>query len=986
MPSGRRYLWFALLAAALVFLTSCGSTDPAVKVKDGTLNIVLDGASSAKVLVQSAGGSVFNGVIEGTQALELAPGTYRVDGMPKAGMLDPTNIEVQVVANQETKAILQYQAIPVEPEPDPDPDPDPEPDPKAVVTRLELLSVLDGAGMALPSNKENNFSKDVWLYAAQTEQPVCITVRATDASGAPVADTLLDVQVADAYQEAFNRISVIRGCATFSAKSASAQLSMAGFSDSVMTDANGEATFTLYATSGPTGELDADDIAKIVVAVSNEDGSSVLHEFKIWFANITHLYYSFDGGKKQPTGQRVGASFEKTNIWDANDRKEGGADNSFDILSSVYQKQPADRVDLELLGYFRYDIVSEKDKNGADADVAHLEYCDPSGGDSCYSYDGFASLVPNDDIWLEDLPISATVCATLVVEVQYGSYWYEFDLKSYCVTKTWVGSYLDITKQVDHHVLTWYGDNDDADGDGYIEYTLDPANAVPAGSVFTATFSITATNNGTFPVYDVTITDGLPAELGVLEETLKPAGGTYDSLNHAVTWNYQTAGATEPKFKELAPGDSITVTFQVYLRQKPGYCVDEEDLLVSEYYMVGFIFGNANYCYDDPYDVINGAQQLDVTASWFVGAPADEGGTSAVVDFNGYIYEDQVIIWGVRPVFTLDKRLVNTADLPFEVGMDALFDITIVNNHRKIYDWLEALYPDEFDGATRANPYGRDIYLVDDFLFEGLGLDFTSAGPLNVSSPAGSFASHFIGAPSPPPPFPPYLIDFGDKLVIWETAPLMDYRSEASARIVLDNDLPGIHLNLAGFLAGNLNQFDLGDCPVEIFPGPFSVLLDCAYSLVLEPNDPYIELSAFPALNIEGLDLSRQTVVEKDDEFVYVFTIQNGGSGIADGTTLEVQLDNANATLLGAEQYIIDASGGISPPIPGSFGATSASFGPYDHPVGYTSVFVLYAKANKVGTNSATATATWNATKNHTQYPLLPLSVKETVSIKPPTP
>ncbi len=978
MIGGRPSLWLALLAAMLVFLTSCGSNTRVPEL--GTLTIQLAGADSAEVLVQSQSGSVFTGLVTGAHAIELAPGNYRVDGMPQAGRLDPTNTEVQVLAGRETRVVLEYQATPN--------DPDDPVTPSAPVAGLAVLNVKDTLGSELPRHEEENADKDVWLYAAQTEESVCVSVRASDAAGAPVAGALVTVQLSDAFQDASDRIAVIRGCAEMSSGSAMSPQSLGGLMDSVMTGADGAATFTLYATSGYPGGLGEDDVAKIVVSTSNPDGGSVLNEFKIWFANITHLY--FNGS---PSGQRVGGQFEEINLWDSNDRKEGGAQNAFEMLASVYQKQPQDDIDLAALGYLRYDILSETGQDGNDADVAHLENCDPSGGNSCVSYDGSARLVPNAGIWLEDLPISAQVRVTLVVYVQYGNTRYEFELKSVDVRKTWVGSHLAIDKRVDHHVLTWYGDNDDMDEDGYIEYTLDPANAVPADSAFTATFTITATNTGQSPVYDVTITDGLPAELGVLEETLNPSGGTYDSINHAVTWNYQTSGRDNPRFNELAPGESITVSLEVYLRQKPGFCVDEEDLFVSANYMVGFTFGDwfqDSYCYDDPYDVVNGGFQHDVTASWFV----NRGGTSAVVDFHGFIYEDQVIVWGVRPIFTLDKRLVNTVDLPFDIGMDALFDITIVNEHRIIYDELEADYPGEFNGDLRANPYGRSIYLLDGFTE---GLDFTSAGPLTVNG--APYASTFVGDPTPPPPFAPYLLDFSDKLIVWEVAPLMDYRSEASTRIVLDNDLAGVHVNLAAFTTGNLNQLEIGDCG-PYFPNPdvvddflassryagFSGMIDCAFSTVLEPNDPFIELSAFPALNIEGLDLSRQTVVERGDEFIYVFAIQNGGSGAADDTVLEVELDNRNAELRSATQYVLDTSLSIVATIPGSFDDDSASFGPYDHPVGFTAIFVMDAEAKKVGDNSATAVAGWNATRNDTQYGLLPLEVKETVSIKPPTP
>ena len=64
--------------------------------------------------------------------------------------------------------------------------------------------------------------------------------------------------------------------------------------------------------------------------------------------------------------------------------------------------------------------------------------------------------------------------------------------------------------------------------------------------------------------------------------------------------------------------------------------------------------------------------------------------------------------------------------------------------------------------------------------------------------------------------------------------------------------------------------------------------------------------------------------------------------------------------------------------------ADSASFGPYDHPVGATAVFAVYATANRVGNTTATATVDWDADPNDAQYPFLPYSVSETVSIQPP--
>uniref|UniRef100_UPI00301DEB53 hypothetical protein n=1 Tax=Staphylococcus aureus TaxID=1280 RepID=UPI00301DEB53 len=92
-------------------------------------------------------------------------------------------------------------------------------------------------------------------------------------------------------------------------------------------------------------------------------------------------------------------------------------------------------------------------------------------------------------------------------------------------------------KTVDHHVLTWAGPEhhlnvlSDGRPKNRQDYTLDAANdpAVAPGSVFTATYTITITNAGTAPAYNVTLADALPAEIGVLTTTANPAGATYDA-------------------------------------------------------------------------------------------------------------------------------------------------------------------------------------------------------------------------------------------------------------------------------------------------------------------------------------------------------------------------------------------------------------------------------------------------------------------------
>ncbi len=954
-----------LIAFLVAACTSVQTPNPNVN-QDGTLELVLEGAPQADVMVVGASGTVFEGTVSGTMALTLAAGTYQVDGLPAAGMIDPSMVTVNVQPKKSVQALLVYQTAPTPP--------------AMPATSVELTGVRDESG-GLPRKAERNANKDVLIYAAQTEEAVCVSVLATDAEGNPVAGAHVAVNVTD-NGGLENRVAILRGCAL-----SSDSVGTASFRDSIYTDADGVATFTLYATDGSVGAASDGDVAKVVVAVENGDGTTLLHEFKIVFYNMSHLWASFDEGDAEDTGMRLGRDFGTIiNIFDPNDRRydDPMLRNAFRIQSLLYTKQPQERLPVGRVGYVVYELAE------GDADRVHFRGCDENnvaaqtfGPGTCVDSDGVIYVVPNDDVKLEDMPIEVKINATLWVGLRFGNYQYSFPLKDYMVTKRWIGSYLRIDKMVDHHVLTWAGEEGE-------EHTLDPANAVAENSVFTSTVTLKVTNEGQDDVYDITIADQLPAELGIIESSIDPSGGTYDSINHAVTWNWQQNQAQIPAFEVLAPGDSIEVTFQVYVRQKPGFCVDEEDLAASRFYANQWTFANDSRvvgrdgqvyeaCYTDPYEIINGAALHDVTASWFSGAPSGQGGFQAVVDFNGWVYQDQVIIYAVRPYFDIDKVLRNYADLPLEVGMDGVFDIWIKNVDRPIYNGLAAMFPEEFDGTVRDNPYGNQVTVADLFL---IGLDFDNATPLTLSDDDGvqpdqSFAANFVGAP--PAPF----IDLGDKAVVWSTIPLMGGGDEGHATLTLDNNLPGIHINIAALIAYNLNQFDLGDClgdnehrvgiegPIDL-PG-ISIIADCAYTFVLAPTDPWLELSSLGNFEL----FSATETATRGEQFPYIFAVTNAGNGTALGTMMTVELDNDNAT--------IDCGASFSNgPGVASCSASSITFATYDHPAGVQVVFVVVADANKVGNNTATATVDYMASINDTQYPLLPLTLTESVSIKPP--
>ena len=999
-----RFKVLAALIAAAMLVVGCGGRD-APGAGQGSLELVLEGTSEAEVLVADASGeTVFEGAIAGSKVLTVAPGTYGVDGMPRSGMLDPTALSVEVAANRSVRVVLAY--APQQSDP-----------PSRSVAGLELLAVEDELGAALPTGVEVNANKNVLLYAAQTEESVCVTLKAVDDNSHPVAGAHVTVTTAeDSYQD--DRIAIIRGCAVDSSESG--QLTTAAFRDSIYTDAEGNATFTLRAARGVVGAADFGDVAAVTVSAEGAGGSALV-EFKLVPYNLAHLYLNGEA-----TGQRVGAKVKKINIFDANDRAENPDRNVFDIDIDLFTKQPEDSLEVDDIGFICFYLTEGADVvtlDGLDAGTIKAPpgevLNDIAEGEDCYlDEDGSMSLRPNDAISPEDLPIQATVRAVLYTTLELGNTSYYFPLKDVTVTKRYINAVLDIDKKVENHVLTWYGDNFDTDA---IDYTLDPANAVPANSVFTTTVTLSVTNTSPeqeddVTATDVTLEDDLPAELGIIESSLTD-GGTYNSVNHAVTWFVG----------DLAPGETATRSFDVYVRQKPGFCVDDEDLEAAEFYTVGFTFnnedddndngerGDTDTCYDDPYEVINGGQLRDVTAAWFY------QGTQQVVDFDGYANEHAVIIHAVRPLFDIDKELLNPQDQPFDIGMAARFGVTLTNLDRTLddpgYAELAEKYPAEFDGTGRDNPYARDVNLSDIFL---IGLDYTKAKPLTIVDdegvrPDASYSAVFIGSPdNPPPGFEPYLRDFGDKVVAWESVPLMGGGDTGSTELLLNVKLfdPDFHINLAALTAGNMNQGqDLGDCNARalaaygftgvaeseldaVFSERFSFIADCAEIFSFEAADAWLELNDIGNYDLGADELQFISVVERGDEFIYLFSVQNGGfnssdeDGTAERTTLDVELDKESAvraTLTEGTLFIVDDGGNLVGTVPAtSVSGDKVSFGPYDHPVGFTAVFVVGATADKVGNATATATVDWYADPNDTQEPFLPYSVSETVSIKRP--
>ena len=986
-----------LIAGLLLVLASCTSN---VK-QSGSLEIKVQGIGEASVEVTTAAGKVvFSGKVAGSKLLaDLEPGTYKVDGGQVKGYRDPEFKSVDLSGGQKVEVILIYQQAPT---------------PSATVARLEITAVRDALDMDLPFNRERNANKEVNLYASQTEEAVCVTVRATDATGAAVVNAPIVVNVAELFGD---HVAIIRGCAK-------GQIGASGFRDGIYTGADGTAVFTLYATHGGSPNSGQDLLlllgqpAKVVVAAENTDNTAILEEFKVFFYNISHLYFN-----RQATKQRVGSRFAEENILKPEDDRIDRnipRENAFPIVAGLFTKQPQTAIRLpDPLLNFEFEVLEGADK-------VHFANCNNLVTSKlCRDPDGDAYLEPNANLGLKDMPISATVKVTLYVQYQYGDTVYRWPLKDFTVTKTWIGTYLTITKNVDHHVLTWAGPEHhlnvfpDGRPKNRLDYTLDAANdpAVAPGSVFTATYTITVTNAGTSPAHNVTMADALPAELGVITSTANPAGATYDSTNHVVTWNWQNS--PDPRFDVLAPGESITATIQVYVRQKPGFCWDDtpalgNDLKKAQTYQIkplvnvgrskcgdtvdqGYSDPNGTR-YDDPYRMIDGYFQQDVTSTWYTGAPLGKGGFQVKVDFNGAVNEKDVVIWAVRPRFVVTKTLVDPSIDGKDVGRTAYYDISIRNDPRDVgnqrYAFLRAAYPAEFDGSGRDNPYGRNVLLTD---VMDVGLDFISSGPLTIKDDDGvnadtNYASNWVP----------------DKGITWNHILLMGGGDSGKTQIALRTDLPGSWYNCAFLDADNLNQpfweayprgvdwaqyefrpWRASPLHGKILPNLRYGIRDCVALRVIKPTQPWVHLdsdSEFVNDNPANNPADREFAVVNGETFFYHWTVTNTGSSQANGVTFKVNLTGTAAfsSNIFDHKVYVSSNGGATwaaLTVAATASGNSVTFGPIDLPAGYKLRFTSRTTATGVGDADAVGTVTY--TNPEDQTPLLPMQTSEDTAIQP---
>jgi uncharacterized repeat protein (TIGR01451 family) len=902
------------------------------------------------------------------------------------------------------------------------------------VGNIEIVSVKDQWGADLPVRQEVNPAKDVNLYASQTEEPVCVTVRVTR-DGQPVQNARVRVSALGLGQAFAERVHLSPGCVTAPTNEL----------DFVMTDSQGIAKFTIYSVGGD-GQIDIPFPVKFVVSASEQVSgwTAQLTEFKVFFFNITHLFFQDRAGtlpQQLPPDfwaapgnmaqKRTGHSFGTiVNFYSDNRDQMAHSFNSY-----VQQKQPADPQRFYPDGlnfYMEYAVIG-----GNTGDVQWTAGCDnPNPGLICQDTNGSGvSLNLKPTVTKDQLPKEVTVRATMYVRVAYGTTTYTFPLKSYTFTKRWESAFLRITKYVDNHVLTWAGPS----------RTLaarDDSN-VQAGSVYTSTVHVVVTNPSQNPLYNVVVRDALPPELGVVTSSISN-NGVYDPVNHSITWSYTN-------FTQLAqvnPGQTLEFTFQVYVRQKPGFCANPDLVPNPNTYIIPPLYGvqgiatepGANDCgrpYDDPYRVTNGIRINDVTASGYL--QPNFGGPQVVFDYTPSA--DESDIWAVRPLMRIEKRLKTVS--PITQGASALFEVAVTHIDRSTTDYasLKALYPWEFGNNVlgtghrsptyqlRTNTYLRNVQVTD--IFEN-GLKFTDASnfsgvlagglaqpynpvngkryswtPMDIAAGATATAQiflagdqltlegqqwdncAFLGGPQLNQPrdvtgtayLPPFVPGYtpwtqSQLTLASDVLPLTSDSVFTTTPALVDSEVAGKIASCAG---------------VEVVPPPPSPFLALTSHGEFNTDDPFTNPTGQPSIGTQIINLNPGgTNIENisvGTTFWYKGTIYNGGGANA----LQV---NFTATLTGTQFvqfvvsantriYVLDSAGFVVSVVnPTSINATTVTFSNFSIPAGGQARVVLQAQGIQVGQQRFMELAV-NSYANNTYPQPLPLSTTETTTIVP---
>lgn len=670
---------------------------------------VNNGVPAAPIVIKDASGNeVFSGTaVSGQKLSTMFPaGAYSVNAGPLQGYEatnSPQSVTLDCTTNNTKSVTLTYKTTQVVQ--------------KAVasVAFNGDTPVTDAMGAALPGQQEANINKNVMLYAAQTEEPVLVEMIVRDASGAPVSGARVNVSVDSP------NVTIVAGhtrqgttAAPLSLK-AQAVLKAQDMSanSTAFSDADGLVRFTVYATSTPGQNVPA----KIVVSASaatDAPTSTALAEFKMFFVNMSHLYYYGDGsmgvtGQLIDSKRRVGGtigSFEN-NWFDLNQRTHAFSTVAFTKQPQTGPFPVGGGQENAFPGYVVYTLTGDNlflTTNSSSLSGSKTVTAD--NGQNVY-------LIPNRDLTADQLPLSGNIRAQYYYQVRYGNTTYNFLLKDYTFTKTFTGSQLAIEK-TGPNIITWTGflrtppnaptHNPYAPDDVTLPPRLDRDNFTSGTTEdnFTVgktyTYQIRIRNTSGTVARNVTARDELPAELGyvlgsarIVDATGNPTGGAlnadYDLNTHTIDFN---------SLGDLAAGGELRIAIDVYARQKPGYAWDDNnrdgisDRNQGDNSLQG-AFGitppehaaNLNTEYEDPYDIKNHAK-----------ASADNA-----AEVHAYKY-----INVVRPVARITKtspqaEVVTNRQALFNIRVDN-FDRSTVNELdariRQAYADLKSRFPDEY--------------------------------------------------------------------------------------------------------------------------------------------------------------------------------------------------------------------------------------------------------------------------------------------------
>lgn len=890
------FKYLALLAATTMFLAACQQSEDdggSSTTTGGTLIVnVQDSVSGAAVtgdITVTQNGTTIdtaNGVSTKSWS-GLAAGAYSVSVDNADGYLDAGAQTVNIVEGGTTR----YNAQMVSED--------------TVLGNVESVTFsftdVDGNTFAT-ATEENLTEKIATLVAAQTEEQVGVTVHVADDSGSALANIPVTVNITGDYNGAV---------AIYSGKPSPISNASANTFEGLVTNESGEAYFVLEATEASVSPgMSAQGLgnavlgtapAKIIVSAMGGNEEAPRAEFKAWFVNMSHLWYdgtTFSTDTAKLAGQRLGADFGTlTNIWDP----EGSNEHTFATWAVPKQPNLGATPDQLPSSAFPGEVVYTLDDVSVDENGDPLVSWDASmcsevstDGTTCTETSGSdVSLVPAAGLTLEDLPISASVTATYVLEVDYkvgGSQEpYQFELKDYAFTKEWVGAFLTLDKSVANNVLTWYGP----------EHTLSATDTGYTGddAVFATTYTVSVTNDSADQtVFNATVTDRLPAELGVIVDTdgvtvPDSNGGTYDDANHAITWDFDGTAALE----EIGPGETVELAFSVYARQKPGF--SWTDAGWNQNQRVSTLQpDDGSSSYADPYCVTNGFSTESLVVDAYLGDAFSDPNT--LFEYRPEGDESNVCV--VRPIFEIDKSFAEGFSGPVSSSDGVFYTITVSNVDRtgtgEAYEQLFADYPGEFDGTVRTNPYARGVTINDEWTTPNL--DFTSADPFTSGAMTATVDT------------------VGQDSVSWDAFGLFGHGTAWTADVNLQAQVSGTSVNNCAYLrAPQLNQPSSTDWQNETVSGSDTHVVNCQPVTIDAPANAAMTLTSGgedddgqPELrNID--DEGEYDPVNTGDAVWYKFTSTNFGGQDASQVTYTVSSTNVTVSPSEASVWYRTGSG-----------------------------------------------------------------------------